>query len=211
MLLKFGSLIHSEALFNEGQIYMNTVRYFQKLDKKAVGDRFEGVSNLTNIPEGKITMLTENKSVGPLDASSIQIRENIQGSLGNIYSMFGITTSDIEGKQVYRFPKFIAKQWTHCVMILDNAWFVEEVAKGLTNLGFEHHMKPVDYIDMNKYNGRIGPFHKTDELIDQNEFRVFARNPIEDVINFRIGPLGNKAKLVQTKDLVDDRTWIELK
>ncbi len=210
LLLKFGSHKNCLELLNDGKIYMNTVRYFQRLEKEAIGDKFEGVSNLINIPKGKITLMNHEKSIGPLVSKNIQIRENLKGSLGNIYSMYGITDSDIENKKEYRFPKYILNHWEYCVIIKDNKWFVDNIEKKLSEMGYKNYMQPVEYINMSKQNGRIGPFQKTDILQTQNEFRIYTPNPKEEVLEFNIGSLENRAIILSTKELTDKDTWIQL-
>lgn len=168
---------------------MNTLNYFQQLEKYAIGDKYEGNINIRNYPEGFITFKDNHITYGPFKAQDVQIREFYKKGLGNIYSMYVITDKDILNKKTYRFPSEISKHWDYCVMITDNEWFIKTIQKQLNNFGLKYFMQPVEYINMKKHNGKVGPFQKTNELIEQNEFRIFIPNKNDEIITFKIGSL----------------------
>ena len=89
-LLKFGQKQDMENLFNKGEVYMNTIKLFQELDKPGVGDKLEGTFEITNFREGKLTLEIPDNPI-TLNPKKIQLRKKLKGHIGNIYSTYALS------------------------------------------------------------------------------------------------------------------------
>lgn len=201
-LLKIGSKEHQTALFEKGEIYMKHQNDFHSLEDNNVrGDKYEGSDfieqidwvKLSNVNTGKLTMM--NKGNG----NKINHASRDPSQLKNIYSMVGLTESDINKNQPVKQKN--TELGEYFTLIYNVKEFNSRLLRKLRGLGYNPKWNWVKYYDEYDYEGKLDPFSKPIGLSYQKEVR-YVVNPISnDPIKVEIGSLADIARLCRIESL----------
>lgn len=200
MFLKFGSFKDIKDLYENGTIYLNTIQHFRKhKDADLRGDKYEGASRVKNSLPGTFKIPGNDRT---FNYQKIHIKEAFSEVLGNIYSLYCISSHGIPNLLEFKMDERIMEFGTHCLMIKDNAYFYETIQKQLKKEGYLFRHGFVKYYDKEKENMKLTLFHKPLEFEYQKEFRFYVQNDKLEPIALNIGSLKSYAEMYETKDIV---------
>lgn len=176
LLLKFGKEGDIKDLFHNGTIYMNPVQRFRKIeDGELRGDKYEGVSHIKNLPPGQF----EIPSIGCKgNYSSFHLIESYENVLGNIYSLYCVSSHGWKNPLDFKIDKKIKKLGSHCLVIKDNQKFLSLIEAKLKELNVKFKHSFVEYYEKNTVNRKINLFEKPTEFEYQKEFRFYIERDI---------------------------------
>jgi hypothetical protein len=198
LFLKFGSEENILDLYENGTIYMNTISWFKAVDDNYLrGDTYEGLSKIMNYPKGKFRIESLNHEV---NYEKLQIRHANKDLLGNIYSLFCVSSFFEPTPENFKIDKRVEEFGSHCLIIKNCPKFLSLIEAKLTFLGYEYDHDFVEYYDKDKINGNIDFFHKREEFRYQNEFRFLVYNDKKEPIKFQIGCLKDISEVVKSED-----------
>ena len=200
-LLKFGQKQDMENLFNKGEVYMNTIKIFQELDKPGVGDKLEGTFEITNFREGKLTLEIPDNPI-TLNPKKIQLRKKLKGHIGNIYSTYALSDELLKRKAIHRIDKRMLEFGPHCVIVKDVGKFISLVLEKLHEKDFLNSHNLVKYYDYNRNNHDLSLFNKSHIFSYQKEHRIIANTNIDEPIKFEIGSMHEYAELHSAENLI---------
>lgn len=201
MFLKFGQEKHINDLYNNGTIFMNAIQYFRKIeDNELRGDRYEGVSKVKNYPAGQFEIPAINFKGNYL---SLQIREAYDTVVGNIFSLYCISSHGWDNPNDFKIDEKIKKFGSHCLVIKDNVKFLSLIEKKLKELKVKFNHGFVNYYDKDKVNREITIFEKPLEFEFQKEFRFYVARKSDKPFVFSIGSLADIAVIYNSEAIVD--------
>jgi hypothetical protein len=200
-LLKFGQKQDMENLFNKGEVYMNTIKLFQELDKQGVGDKLEGTFEISNFKEGKLTLEIPDNPI-TLNPKKIQLRKKLKGHIGNIYSTYALSDELLKRKVIHRIDKRMLECGTHCVIVKDVTMFISLISDKLNEKGFSNLHNLINYHDYNKNNHDLTLFDKSHTFSYQNEHRIIANTNVDEPIKFEIGSMHEYAEMYSAENLI---------
>jgi len=201
MFLKFGQEEHIRDLYQNGTIFMNSIQYFRKLeDGELRGDRYEGINRIRNYPAGQFEIPSLNFKGNYL---SLQVREAYETVVGNIFSLYCISSHGWENPNDFKIDEKIKKFGSHCLLIKDNAKFLSLIEEKLKELKVKFNHNFVTYYDKDKVDREITLFEKPLEFGYQKEFRLYAEQKLDKPFIFKIGSLEDIAEIYNSKDIVD--------
>lgn len=204
---KFGRKVDMEALFNKGELYLQTLETFRRLEDKERGDKYEGAVKMRSDENGKMTLT--NKETGEsidLDITESKLIERHSGISGlHIYCVYCLVFEDHEGKRLgMNFGDEIINGFgDHVVVILDTHSFMKRVKAAVEGLGFKLMSGRVEYLEFCDYSGEIGPYRKEQRFSHQKEFRivVMGEGRPEGPLKFSIGSLEDIALVGQAAEI----------
>jgi len=208
ILLKFGALEYMTSLLKEGVVFCNTLHFFAKVDDNNVrGDKFENCTDIENFNELRMIMKSLDKKTTLFDGivQNPQLRQfyNQESTVGNIYSTYFLEFSSLtlNKKVTLGITDADIDEW--CVVIMNSELFMKLLNEKIAEKGLESKSSLVTYSDFNKIETKIKrtPFMKHLSYKGQKEFRVYIKNPINDVIIFKLGDLTPYAFMVKTSDI----------
>lgn len=205
--LKFGHEKHIVDAFDNGTIYMNPIQYFRNIeDEELRGDNYEGVTAIKNFPPGQFEIPSLNFKGNYIN---FHVRESHEFVLGNIYSLYCISSLTIPSPLDFSIDPKNEKFGTHCLMIKDNKTFMELIMAELNSLKMKYHHGFVSYYDKKQFNGSINLFQKPMEFEYQKEFRFYIENDLTDPLIIKIGCLDKIAEIISMRDIMTLRLTIE--
>lgn len=199
--LKFGQEKYMKDLFYNGDLFFNSIQFFRKFeDEELRGDRYEGVSQIWNLPSGTFEIPKLNYKGNYI---SIHLRESYTNIVGNIYSLYCISSHGWTSPSDFQIDHKNKNFGSYCVIIKDLPKFISLVESKLIemNLQFRHGL--IDYYDKEKVNRKITLFEKPLEFEYQKEFRFYIDRNSEDPIKITIGSLEGIAELHKTEEVVE--------
>lgn len=198
LLIKLGTKEHMTALYEQGEIYMQTVDYFRSLEKKDDG-RADPNENLKQHFQGngsKGLTITVKKDGSTIHLSResglvfLDVIENLPIGI-NIYSLshvglpVGVTTTPVLDLKNFSEDK------DYAVIIRNMKEFVERIRSSMMKqqgyVGIA--ARPVEYYDHTNYGGEVGIFRKSKEYEYQKEYRVVGYFEDKCVKKFYVGSL----------------------
>ena len=200
--LKYGEEEHIKDLYYNGTIYMDSIQCFRDIeDGELRGDIYEGVNRIKNIPPGQI----EIPSIGYNgNYKAIQIRQSYKTVLGNIYSLYCISSHGWQGDpNDFRIDEKIKRFGSHCLMIKDNSKFLSLIENKLKELKVKYQHNFIEYYDKDKVDREISLFEKPLEFEYQKEFRFYVERISDKPFIFSIGSLTDIADLYTSDIIVD--------
>lgn len=202
MFLKFGQEDHIKDLYYNGTIYMNSIQYFRGIeDEELRGDMYEGVSRIKNYPPGQIEIPSLGYKANYL---ALQIRQSYKTILGNIFSLYCISSHDWVGEpEDFKINEKIKRFGSYCMLIKDNKKFLHLIESKLKELKVKYKHNFVEYYDKDKVDKEITLFEKPLEFNYQNEFRFYVERISDQPFVFSIGSLIDIAELHSSDIIVD--------
>lgn len=201
MFLKFGQEEHINDLYQNGTIFMNAIQYFRKIeDGELRGDRYEGVSRIKNYPPGQFEIPSLNFKGNYL---ALQIREAYDTVVGNIFSLYCISSHGWENPNDFKIDEKVKQFGTHCLVVKDNVKFLSLIEQKLKELKVRFNHNFVTYYDKDKVDREITLFEKPLEFEYQKEFRFYIERKSDKPFVLSIGSLTDIAEIHKAKDIVD--------
>ena len=201
MFLKFGSEIDIKDLYENGTIYLNPIDRFRKIeDNELRGDNYEGVNRIWNLPSGEFEILSIRHKVKYIN---MHLRESYQNVLGNIYSIYCISSYGFASPNDFFIDKKVERFGSYFLMVKDNPRFLQLIEDKLNLLGLKFHHGFVRYYDKKSINGQITLFQKPNEFEYQKEFRIYVDSASLTPLVLKIGSLKNIAEVYKTEIIHD--------
>jgi len=201
MFLKFGQAEHINDMYYNGTIFMNPIQYFRKMeDGELRGDPYEGISRIKNYPPGQFEIPSLNFKGNYL---ALQIREAYDTVLGNIFSLYCVSSHGWNNPNDFKIDEKIKKFGSHCLVIKDNVKFLSLIEEKLKQLKAAYTHNFVAYYDKDKVDREITLFEKPLEFGYQKEFRFYVKNKLNEPFAFSIGSLTDIAEVHNSNDVVD--------
>jgi hypothetical protein len=202
--IKFGSKATVTDLFENGTIYCNPVRYFKTLEDKFRGDNYEGASYIHNLPPGQFNIVIGGK---PIDSGfnyfSLHIKETYENTLGNIFSLYCLSSKTLCGDTPVTIDKRIKDFGDTALLIKDNQKFLTLIEKALNKKRVKYFHGLVEYYDRHMYTGKVDIFNKPLEYAYQNEFRIYIRRRSKEPFKLQIGSLKGIAEIYPSNEFID--------
>lgn len=198
--LKLGSEENILDLFENGTIYMNTIEYFRKVeDEELRGDKYEGVSRVINSLPGTFKIPGIEREFNYI---KVHLRESYKEVLGNIYSLYSISSKGYTNPLDFEFDKRNLRFGTHGILIKNLSLFFSKIESELkrNNLKFNHGF--VDYYDKEEVCKEISLFEKPNEFEYQKEFRFYIENDKIEPIKIQIGSMKDYAEIFKIENFL---------
>ena len=198
--LKLGSEENILDLFENGTIYMNTIEYFRKVeDEELRGDKYEGVSRVINSLQGTFKIPGIEREFNYI---KVHLRESYKEVLGNIYSLYAISSKGYSNPLDFEFDKRNLRFGTHGILIKNLPLFFSKIESELkrNNLKFNHGF--VDYYDKEEVCKEISLFEKPNEFEYQKEFRFYIENDKIEPIKIQIGSMKDYAEIFKIENFL---------
>lgn len=192
-LLKFGQENHIMDMFQNGTIYMNTVRWFKDIeDNHLRGDKHEGIIEIRNWSSGKFGIPQLNFKGSFLH---LQVRTSLNTNQGNIFSLYCISSYGFQAPERFYIDERVKGFGTHFLLIKNIPKFLSRIRKGISNTGYKYNEGFVYYYEKEKINGSLSVFDKSNEYEYQKEFRFFVQRESTNPFIFSIGSLKDIAEV----------------
>lgn len=197
-LFRRGTKEHIEALYEKGEIYINTIDFIRKCDdNEERADKDDSIKYRKYIDNAQIEMFdfgTDSQTTGlKMSAENLVLKEdNI--NTGNIYCFSKIYSEDLIGERndiVFNTEKF----GDYSIVIHSPTKFLEKIFKELDRLGYKNYKANKIIYYNNEYSGKVNFFKKHEKHKSQKEFRVFIPNNKNKPIKFNIGSLKDIASI----------------
>ena len=201
LFLKFGSEENILDLFENGTIYMNTIEYFRKVeDGELRGDKYEGVSRIINSLPSTIKIQGIDREFNFIKA---HVREAHNEVIGNIYSLYAISSKGFPNPLDFEFDKRNLRFGTHCLMIKNLPYFFNKIEKELKKNNYKFYHSFVDCYDKNEVNSKIILFEKPLAFEYQKEFRFYVEDNKMKPIKIQIGSLKMYSEMFKIEEMLE--------
>ncbi|HLF52909.1 hypothetical protein [Flavobacterium sp.] len=201
LFLKLGSEENILDLFENGTIYMNTIEYFRKVeDEDLRGDKYEGVSKIINSLPGTFKIPGIDRE---FKYEKMHIREVHEEIIGNIYSLYAISSKGFPNPLDFKFDERNLRFGTHCLLIKNLPYFFDRIETELKNNNYKFNHGFVDYYDKDEVNREITLFEKPFEFEYQKEFRFYVEDYGMKPIKIQIGSLKKYAVVFKLEDMLE--------
>ncbi len=202
-MLKFGSEENIKKLFENGEVYMNTIKTFKEYDKQGIGDKYEGVFKINNYTNSVITLKIPNNPI-TLNTTKLQLTESHKEHIGNIYSTYALSNKLVLKKETHKIDKRMLIFGSHCVLIRDVKGFLDAIFFELKKQNIEYRHNIVKYHDFSKRNHDLSLFDKSHLLSYQKEHRIIALTQDDCPLKINIGSLKEYAEIYTAKEMVQN-------
>jgi len=199
-LLKFGKAGNIAKLVEHGELFFNTVEYFQRNYQDGASrfrfDRFEGSSHLYQQKDlVKVTIAGRDyKPYGKGDPLLLYVDKE------NYFTHICCFTEVVNEPLVIEgtprmFDPSMFQFGDAAAFVLDMKAFMDRIlefvkeSKDIALLKADH----VAYFDANSYSGETGAFRKAEAYSYQHEFRIALNTTVEDSYTMKIGSLSGIA------------------
>lgn len=200
VFLKFGQEKRILDLYENGTVYLNTLEYFRNIEDGLLrGDKYEGVSRITNLPPGKITISELNVTV---DYINIHLKEAYEKVLGNLYCVYCVSSHGWANPLDFKIDDRNAGFGEYCLMIKQPGVFIQKIEDAINHFDYKVHTGFVDYYDKDNINDTISLFQKPLEFEYQKEFRFFIENEKIEPIKLNIGSMKDYSEIYKTEDIM---------
>ena len=201
MFLKFGEETHIRDFYENGTVFINTIEKHRKAEDEFLrGDKYEGASRIINSLPGKLKIPGVERE---FNYNKIHLTESYEEVLGNIFSLYCISSHGFDKPEDFRIDKKNKRFGTHCLMVKDNEYFLSAIESALNNRGYQFHHGFVNYYDKNTENKELSLFEKPLEYEYQKEFRIYVENDCLEPIKISIGSLASYSEIHLTEDIMN--------
>lgn len=197
LFIKFGKKEYMERLISEGEVFMNTMKYFITAKEKSRRDELEG---LIQKPLPDITAINGVQCIGKNARYNYKDLEN-----KNIYCLSCVRDKHIENnlneknQYIIDLGKF-EDLGEYCVVIKNIKLFVSKLETVIEDKGLKLQHNYVRYEDIKNYAGEIDAFVKDKEFMHQQEYRFLVTNNVDDKLIVYLGNLEDCAEILPVKD-----------
>ncbi len=205
-LIKLGNKQNMSALYERGEIYMQTFAYFKKIEigQDGRGDPNENLLKYFNgeaLKRNKFKIIANinqenfertfspNNGTVSVSIGSLEIDKNT-----NVFSTSIVYPEIGKQTQIDFEEQNFAEDKDFAVVIFDIETFKKRIIDALKRLSpLRIYGGKVSYFDPANFGGNVGPLMKTKEYSYQREFRICAYFPNSEVRKFEIGSLSGVA------------------
>ena len=201
-LLKFGKEEHIKDLYENGNLYVNSIKEFKNSFKEDHRyDPYECIIGLINSFPGEVPIDLGNGVIHNLKYEKIHIKKNPEFALDNISSFFGIITEVIMKERGLKIDNQMKEFGEYVILIYNYPKFIKMLRKAMDKLeiGYKHGL--VDYYDEDSYSGDLTPFHKRNKYAYQTEFRIHLKTGLTEAITIKLGSLKGVAMIGKAKGI----------
>ncbi|MBV5283420.1 MAG: hypothetical protein JZU53_13425 [Paludibacter sp.] len=196
-----------DSFINEGQVCMNTIKWFREYEKydSNIGDEFEGArmvcgKDFTISIADPITEYNSEEELNEKLKSSkwkklgkgINLKQFDESDNANILSLYAITTTSDINFEGYLVPQKFAEEFTNhrFVIILEPMIFISRMKSAIFefNKSFKHGLVNYYTLDENFVENLLY-FAKPEKYSYQSEFRLVVEDPNAVQRIFKIGSL----------------------
>jgi hypothetical protein len=179
-----------DAFLNHGEICLNTLKTFQKLESlnDAIGDKYEGASHVIGKEATiKIAPLGKFDQFKTLSDSAEDVLFYKDGDNGNILSLYSISNDN----EIHVIPEEFIKEFNNHRFCLISApgLFLEKLNNEIIKKGFTPTTMAVSYFPTNNNLRSLNPFEKRNKYAYQKETRVYFNDPMAERQIFKIGSM----------------------
>ena len=188
VLLKLGQREHMEQ-FRNGQLYMNTLKYFRNLESDpARADHYEGATHIFQPKDVIITLSAPGFGDILIDSTDLAAATTLSMTSElccNIFCLHAIT-APVNGTL---FPS--EHEWfgDSMVLVLKTEEFLNRVVAGAKARNLSGKIKRVEYFDDKAYTGKLDRFRKSKRFAHQREYRIAIDSPGTDPLVLDIGDI----------------------
>lgn len=197
-LYRRGKENHIKALYENGEILINTVDFIRECDdNQERSDSEDGLKGRKYLGDVKIKLcdvgLNIEKHGMNFNGHDCVLNYDNEKK-GNIYCLSGIYTKHITGKR--ENLEFNTKSFGDSLILIHNPKeFINRIILKLKQKGFSNvQYGPIKYYQ-NNYSGPIDFFRKNEKFSSQNEFRFFIPNENNESIKISIGSIKDIASI----------------
>lgn len=191
-LFRRGQDEHIKALYENGEVYMNSIDFIRKCDNNDERtDKNDGINFREFIGDAKITLCDVGKDLDKdgitFDSHSVALNNDNQDR-GNIYCFTGIYSEHLSGNR--NDITFETKSFGDSIIFIHNPKeFMNRLFKGLKNNGYSDYKYGKIHYYKNDFSGNVGFFKKHERFKPQSEYRIFVPNCKDEAIKLNIGSL----------------------
>lgn len=195
-LVKVGEKQFMERLLFQGEVFMNTLASFRKIEdiggncSDGRGDAYEGIDAFFQV-SGLYIGNNLIEGVSP-------IRYNLPGGIkGLIYCLFGVydDTEDVPSL----IPQKLLEMGDTAIIINDPMVFIDRCATAAKAAGGKLFANSVQYYDEREGNYFLTPWLKRKKYFYQSEYRLFIPCNNDKPLSLTIGPIDDIAEMVSLK------------
>ncbi|MBK7872826.1 MAG: hypothetical protein IPJ74_20205 [Saprospiraceae bacterium] len=198
-----------DSLQKQGQIYCNPIQYFRSIeDEHLQGDKNEGKAYIKQIKNLEISL--EGKVIAKANKGQLYFEHPEDD--GNIYCLYGVesklvdlTKKSLQKIKIEEQAKGFGK---YALLIHDPQEFLNRISQKLNSLDIKYNFHPVNYYDVNSYEGGLNPFYKSNMYRYQNEVRLWIANKNKEPFEFFIGDISDITHKMPISDL--DKLEVEM-
>jgi len=197
-LIKVGKSIHIDQLQREGLVYCNTVKYFRDLENndKERHDGREGANSSIKTQNLQI-FIPGRKDLLPVQITKSHLNTYDEKTLmTHLYCLYAMTPKHITGKPFIDEKNIDFGE--KALLITKPLEFIERIKKAISQT-LKCNYDLVDYYDDNETHEHLTVFQKPNQFQHQNEFRFHFTGHIGDMLELRIGSIGD---ISQTLDSI---------
>lgn len=197
-LVKFGKQEHIDNLFNHGEMYMNNLPYFWKIEgdlarndpNDSLAEYYKGCKGYITLksPEDKEIKITINNwdyRIPPKNPEKI-----------NLFCMYALRPfhgSFPVDERNFQFGD-------SALVLLNGDEFILRIANVLKQDSIIAKSNLVEYVD-NKYTGEIGPFRKRVKFSYQSEWRLVCLGGEGEPRKLNIGSLKDISRVIPAREI----------
>ncbi len=205
-LFKFGEYEYMKKLYEEGELFFNTIYYFKKLeDENLRGDKNENLSHCLQSSSTKI--IINNEIINTTGSIKIYNPYKDNFNFTHIFSM-----SSLYDEETLDFDHRIKQFGDSSIIIYNIQEFFFRLKKGLDkiiDIGYleSFNYNKVKYYDLDIHHGKLDVFSKSHKYSFQKEWRLGLRlsNNNSEPYSLKIGDLTDIAKIVKTEDYLNGK------
>jgi hypothetical protein len=127
---------------------------------------------------------------------SLHLATKHERTLGNIYSVYCVSSNDCPNLRDFRIDIAIARFGDSCLMIKDVQEFFNRMDAAVSKLDCYYRRGFMKYYDRKSINGKIDLFQKPNEFSYQREFRFYVHQEEDLPIKLNIGSLKDISEIV---------------
>lgn len=197
-LYRRGKQEHIKALYERGELYINTIDYIRNCDDNwQRTDPYDGISHRQFFGDATVKLCDVGRDVDKegisIEAQNFTLIKDLKPK-GNIYCLSGIYSDHLLGDRediTFRTSDF----GETLILIYNPRIFLERVKRALNEKGYFSIKHNKVHYYKNEYSGAVGVFKKHEKFQAQNEFRIFVPNKSNKLIKVQIGSLKDIASI----------------
>ncbi len=194
LFIKFGEKEYMKKLFEEGELFLNTVDYYTKQKNKEIGDSWEDVVWTCPITDFEARV---NNTVITAPSGSLQIHEpNLSQNLYCLWSLDDDIVLDTMNKDdnsviidTRDYNDFVNNSEVCYVVITNLEAFIDRVKNELNKRNLKSKFGSVEYFREDKHVGVVHRFMKRNKYKKQNEFQIIVDNKDNSPLKINIGSM----------------------
>lgn len=197
-LFRRGKQEHIKALYEEGEIYINSIDFIRDCDDNDErSDEDDAIEYRKFFGDGKVSICDVGKDFDKdgitMDAFNMVLK-NDHKEKGNIYCLTGIYSEHLSGDR--NDIRFDTKSFGEAIIFIHSPKkFLDRLFSALKQNGYLNFKSNKVLYYKNDFSGNVGFFKKHEKFKSQSEYRIFIPNPKNEPMKLKIGSLRDIANL----------------